>query len=160
MTNQIARLTEWMQNNHFEAKELSRRLGYVGDHVTSITLGKKRVGRSFLWNFSRVFGTETCMLIFGMSLSGDYMTERNLHPEALEAHKAISRARSQGSLAVASEYLCVSCGNQAHEWHHESYAEDQRLNVIPLCRSCHRRVTRGTSDVARGLFDDEKAVMV
>lgn len=56
-----------------------------------------------------------------------------------KAHAAISYAVSKGRLNRAATFLCVSCNNQAHEWHHHlGYQPEHWLDVIPLCLSCHR----------------------
>jgi hypothetical protein len=62
-----------------------------------------------------------------------------LHPERILAKKAVHEAIRRKQIAPAKKCKCADCGKQAHHLHHESYAEEQRLNVIPLCRSCHRK---------------------
>lgn len=55
------------------------------------------------------------------------------------AAKAVQRAIRHKLLPPAKECICVDCGKQAGHYHHESYAEQDRLNVTPLCASCHKR---------------------
>ena len=33
---------------------------------------------------------------------------------------------------------CADCGQQATQYHHESYERDRWLDVIPLCAKCHK----------------------
>lgn len=50
----------------------------------------------------------------------------------------------------ASEFKCAACNEVANEFHHWSYAECDRLLVVPLCYSCHKYHHRGTLGVAIG----------
>ena len=54
------------------------------------------------------------------------------------AAKALQRAIRHAVLPPAKECICADCGNQAKHYHHESYAEQDRLNVVPLCSRCHK----------------------
>lgn len=43
------------------------------------------------------------------------------------------------SLGKASRHLCLDCEDTAYDWHHwKSYNKEDWLEVVPLCRSCHR----------------------
>jgi len=66
----------------------------------------------------------------------DY-TER--YPERILAAKVVREAIEQKQLKPARKFKCADCCKKAEHLHHESYAEDQWLNVVPLCRSCHRK---------------------
>lgn len=61
------------------------------------------------------------------------------HPERMNAVNCVNRAIARGELIPVSECNCSFCGSPADEYHHESYAENDWLNVTPLCRSCHRQ---------------------
>lgn len=61
------------------------------------------------------------------------------HADFYLAAKAVQRAIRHKLLLPAKECICVDCGKQARHYHHESYAEQERLNVTPLCASCHKR---------------------
>lgn len=61
------------------------------------------------------------------------------NPEAQAAHNQIKAAIRMGLLPKASERPCRLCSNQATEYHHHNgYGVGHELDVIPLCRSCHR----------------------
>ena len=65
--------------------------------------------------------------------------EKILIMQSKKARAASAKAVSQGLFKPAKELLCENCGKQAAHLHHPSYAEEDFLNVIPLCRSCHRK---------------------
>lgn len=54
------------------------------------------------------------------------------------AAKALQKAIYHKVMPPAKECTCADCGKQATHYHHESYAEQDRLNVVPLCGSCHK----------------------
>ena len=61
------------------------------------------------------------------------------NPEKLAAQSAVARAIYHGELPKAREMDCEgTCGKAALDWHHHSYREEDRLNVTPYCRKCHR----------------------
>lgn len=61
--------------------------------------------------------------------------------EGKEAAKgAVRSAIGKGLLLKPSCYLCSLCGGQGNIHHHPSYAASDRLNVVPLCNSCHTKV--------------------
>ncbi len=65
--------------------------------------------------------------------------QREANPEKKQAHEAVRRAIRKGVLVRPDS--CSQCGNnqmriEAH--HHKGYAEENRLEVIFLCTSCHR----------------------
>lgn len=66
---------------------------------------------------------------------------RNAHYEAgLRAHSAVSRAIKRGDLPPVTSRACVDCGVPSeHYHHHEGYAPEKQLVVVPLCANCHRR---------------------
>jgi hypothetical protein len=54
------------------------------------------------------------------------------------AHKAVNSAIRKGVLKSAKLFNCQICGEQAaHLHHHNGYAPENYLDVIPLCVSCH-----------------------
>ena len=62
-----------------------------------------------------------------------------LHPERMQAAKAVREAIKQKQIKPARKCKCADCGAKAQHLHHESYAEKEWLNVVPLCRSCHKK---------------------
>jgi len=60
------------------------------------------------------------------------------HPERKVAENAITHAIETGRLIKANTLKC-SCGQRAeHYHHHKGYAREHRLDVVALCRSCHK----------------------
>lgn len=62
-----------------------------------------------------------------------------VHPQKIKAKNAVNHAVASGILPAVSTMKCVRCGNQAEHYHHESYAKEDFLRVIPLCQECHAR---------------------
>lgn len=65
------------------------------------------------------------------------------HEAQSKAHRKVLRMIRSGKMKKASAYLCAyhyeGCTIQADDWHHhEGYAPENQLNVIPVCRSCHK----------------------
>lgn len=74
--------------------------------------------------------------------------------EKLKAHKAVKAAIIRGELPALSDALCARCFEPAKNYHHPSYRENDRLNVIPLCHDCHRKVhahSEIAAEVERGV---------
>jgi hypothetical protein len=78
------------------------------------------------------------------SIEGDRVRRnqwRHNNPLATNAHDAVQRAVQDGRLPAASNQICHKCHAQADEYHHYlGYQKDVWLNVIPLCRSCHKLI--------------------
>lgn len=64
---------------------------------------------------------------------------RESYPEKLSAKGAVQNAMRHGKLPPVKTLKCARCDNQAEEYHHESYAEEDFLRVIPLCKICHAK---------------------
>lgn len=58
-------------------------------------------------------------------------------PERFKAHVYLNRAVRRGTITKPTE--CSSCGSTTRriEGHHPSYAREDWLKVVWLCRSCH-----------------------
>ena len=69
---------------------------------------------------------------------------RERYPEKRKAHQSLSYAVKTGRLPSASSQKCVVCKTaQAQEYHHHNgYAEDHWLDVIPVCSKCHKVVEK------------------
>jgi hypothetical protein len=61
----------------------------------------------------------------------------SLSPDKIRAKNAVNNAVKRGDLPPASTQLCRECGGPAQEYHHESYAKEDWLKVVPLCKVCH-----------------------
>jgi hypothetical protein len=66
---------------------------------------------------------------------------RKIRAEWKLASNAVSNAIKTGTLSKASSYTCkasIFCGKQAEHYHHpRGYSEEHRLDVVPVCSSCH-----------------------
>lgn len=62
-----------------------------------------------------------------------------LHPERMQASKAVREAIKRKQIKPARKCKCADCGAKAQDLHHESYAEEDWIKVVPLCRSCHKK---------------------
>lgn len=61
-----------------------------------------------------------------------------------KAQRAVIRAVLKGEMPAAADQACARCGRPAaHLHHHHGYEEGHRLDVVPLCRSCHRLIHPG-----------------
>lgn len=67
------------------------------------------------------------------------------------ANIAISRAIKRGHLAPAKTHKCHGCNEQAKDYHHCSYREDDYLCVMPLCRKCHQQVHQSGREIEGGV---------
>ena len=65
---------------------------------------------------------------------------RDNNPNKEQARKAVSHAVRCGILPRVSTCACSDCGGQAETYHHPSYQPDHWLDVIPVCRKCHRKI--------------------
>lgn len=73
-------------------------------------------------------------------------------PERNAARCAINRLVRLGKIPSARTLTCADCGAPATDYdHHQGYDAENRLNVIPTCRKCHR---------ARGVERGEYATQV
>lgn len=62
------------------------------------------------------------------------------HPERMRAIDAVRRAIEAGRISPVRTQKCSVCGTQAQDYHHADYAK--KLEVIPLCKSCHGKLHR------------------
>lgn len=63
---------------------------------------------------------------------------RDNNPHKTLARRAVNLAVRKGSMPRADSLTCRHCGQQAKEYHHwHGYDVEHRLDVIPLCISCH-----------------------
>ena len=60
------------------------------------------------------------------------------------ANNAVSYRIHLGEWPKASELLCSVCGKPADDYHHHlGYEQQHWYDVVPVCRSCHVRITKG-----------------
>lgn len=58
----------------------------------------------------------------------------------MKANSAIAKERNAKRMYHATAYQCVCCMEDAQDYHHPSYREDDWLCVIPVCKKCHTRI--------------------
>lgn len=70
--------------------------------------------------------------------------QRERHPEHLRARDAAYRALKKGVLKKPDS--CTKCGKVTQDLHkhHLSYKQSRYLDVVWLCRKCHREIHGGT----------------
>lgn len=73
-----------------------------------------------------------------------YLTiQRKRYPEHKAARNAVYEALKKGTLVKPQ--ACIDCGKEGKlEGHHESYEEDKYLDVVWICKTCHRKRHGGT----------------
>lgn len=62
------------------------------------------------------------------------------NPHKRAAHMAVKSAVRRKDLPPIKTVQCVICGKPAQDYHHWSYEPEHWLDVIPVCKSCHRKV--------------------
>jgi len=61
-------------------------------------------------------------------------------PEKYHARVAVRLAVKYKKLPHIKTLKCVECGRPAQEYHHhKGYAKENWLDVIPVCRICHKK---------------------
>ena len=66
---------------------------------------------------------------------------RVLCPEHYKAKSSVNNAVKLGKLLSVSSLTCYYCGTKAEQYHHPSYEPKHHLDVIPVCKKCHRAYT-------------------
>ena len=65
--------------------------------------------------------------------------QQRLYPMKAKAQQAVMHAVQADKLPKVSTLQCRNCDEQAEQYHHhKGYAKKHWLDVIPLCRVCHR----------------------
>jgi len=68
-----------------------------------------------------------------------YQHKKQKRPAQIAARVTVANAIRLGKIPSASALPCVQCGGNAQEYHHYlGYSKEHRLDVIPVCRKCHR----------------------
>lgn len=67
--------------------------------------------------------------------------ERIHHPERYKAGNAVNNAIRAGKLPRPNTLQCHYCSEQAEQYHHHlGYALEHLLDVVPVCKKCHRKL--------------------
>jgi abortive infection bacteriophage resistance protein len=70
-----------------------------------------------------------------------HLEYRRNNKERMVARRAVSVAVRAGRLPRISTLKCSNCPKQARDYHHHlGYAFEHWLNVIPVCRKCHKKL--------------------
>lgn len=105
--------------------------------------GNSEKGRRYMLDYSRTEKCKKRQWEYRHSPQGIEMRRRRdtrKRPHA-KARYAVGDAVKAGKLPRVSTLPCLRCSNQAHEYHHwKGYEPENYLNVVPLCRPCHRFV--------------------
>ena len=65
------------------------------------------------------------------------------HPNRSKARNKVTSAISSGKILPAKDMICFRCREPAHSYHHyNGYNEENALNVMPLCLSCHKLIDK------------------
>lgn len=78
---------------------------------------------------------------YSQSSKGKFRVKRYRYnnPDPIKARTAVDTAVRRGNLPRAKTLRCSYCGNQAKQYHHYlGYAQDHWIDVIPLCKMCHK----------------------
>ena len=67
------------------------------------------------------------------------------HPNQIKAEKAVSNAIRSGKLPRPDTLQCMNCFRDAKQYHHPSYAPEDRLKVFPVCVGCHIKCHKHSS---------------
>lgn len=66
------------------------------------------------------------------------------HPDKSSARRAVGDAVKGGKIPPAKMCNCVVCQKPARDYHHYlGYERQHRLDVVPVCRSCHPKLDKG-----------------
>lgn len=63
---------------------------------------------------------------------------RAKHKDRVRVALKLQWAIQSGKMPPAKELTCKACGKPAQDYHHPDYSKP--LEVVPLCKSCHRRI--------------------
>ncbi len=64
------------------------------------------------------------------------------HPDRKKIISAVRHTIYSGVLPRISTLSCIACGNPATEYHHHNgYAPEYWLDVVPMCHTCHQKET-------------------
>lgn len=63
------------------------------------------------------------------------------YPKHLKAKQVVNSAIAAGRMPHSNTLQCHCCPEQAEQYHHhKGYAPEYWLDVLPICRKCHRKI--------------------
>lgn len=75
----------------------------------------------------------------GKSMNRLYYAKAVKDNPARKARRTVCQAVETGTLPKAQTLTCINCGKTAREYHHhKGYEKQNWLEVVPVCRPCHR----------------------
>lgn len=151
MSTDLERLKAWMNANEMDSSALQRMMGMTfALHKYIDFKDPWPIHDGIRYRFLDTFGDAAFQGVFGRE------SKERLAKYA--AQQAVLKAVSNGELQPVKTRKCHGCNKQAQHYHHESYAPQDRLCVVPLCSKCHRlhhtgrkRLTFGVVPTAVGL---------
>lgn len=112
---------------------------YRNDNIETIKIKARQTRNKDGWNDIRKKYMDKFKINNLESLYKSYEKYRTNNLDKRKAHSAVQRAVKLGKMKSVKESTCIRCGNQAFEYHHwNGYSEESKLDVIPLCRKCHK----------------------
>lgn len=152
MPAELDRLKAWMAKNGYTHESLSAKLYYGRTgFLKNVMNGKRPIGFALRHHFAYRFGREALFDAFGVTVDGDLDKQSAWEPEKYAARRAVSDAIRFGEMLPAQSHKCVGCDKQAVEYHHPSYHPEDKLNVVPVCRTCHQRHHKGGMALPPGI---------
>lgn len=142
MATEREHLKTWMAENSHDATSLQKAMGMYFS-IKYMVSGSAYIHDGFRYRFRDTFGDAAFAQVFGV---GD-----NERLAQYAAQQAVLKAIAKKKLAPANSHKCVGCSNHAQCFHHESYAPEHRLCVVPLCYKCHRRHHTGRARLDFGI---------
>lgn len=155
----VDRLKAWMDTNNYDSASLSKELGYLGDWIANVINGCRPIGYSLKWRFGEAFGESAFNQVFTNHYTDYAWKHQNRFPDQGLAQIAVSNAIRTGLLPHSSTQKCHGCDKQGQHYHHESYLPQDRLCVVPLCRSCHQRHHSGRARLTFGVVPTSVGVV-
>jgi hypothetical protein len=85
---------------------------------------------------------KNCRRDTGRIARRNYGKKRRLRDvEKTRAWETVALAVRRGRMPLASTKQCSICSGGATEYHHHNgYSREHRLDVVPVCRKCHRKI--------------------
>lgn len=142
-----------MEQEGYNARTLAEKIGMSYNSVWKVLSGKRPIGSAFRCSFGDAFGMDFAVSFFGPlpRQTKQGATPEFDYPIHHRAHQVVSKAIRDGILLPAASYKCHGCSEQAGDYHHESYAPEDHLCVIPLCKKCHNRHHTGRTRLTFGV---------